>query len=103
MSAYRRLNPSAFYRRNLRTPAPRKPAGKAVLVDKRSLPETLNLVTAEHAPRYTVERSEGKERLWFVADGETNLTVAGPSPDVAVMRERARTLNERDAARKGAR
>jgi hypothetical protein len=30
-----------------------------------------------------------------VADGETNLTVAGPSPDVAVMRERARVMNER--------
>lgn len=100
MTAYRRLNPSAFLRRSHRSSlatTPRKP------VDKRSVVETLNITTAEHAQRYTVVRSEGRERKWLVVDGQTNLTVAGPSVDVAVMRERCRVMNESEERMKGTR
>jgi hypothetical protein len=101
MTAYRRLNPSAFLRRSHRSSLatkPRKP------VDKRSLPETINITTDEHAPRYTVVRSEGREKKWMVVDGETNLTVYGASADEVVVRERCRVMNEREEARgKGAR
>lgn len=97
MSAYRRLNPSAFLRRQHRSP--RKP----VVIDKRSLPETVNVTTDEYSQRYNVVRSEGRERKWLVVDGQTNLTVAGPSVDVAVMRERARVLNESEERMKGTR
>lgn len=99
MTAYRRLNPSAFLRRSHRSSltTTRKP------VDKRSVVETLNITTAEHAQRYTVVRSEGREKLFLVVDGETNLTVAGPSPDKAVMVERARVLNDLNDKRNAAR
>ena len=99
MTAYRRLNPSAFLRRSHRSSltTTRKP------VDKRSVAETLNITTAEHAPRYTVVRSEGREKLYLVVDGETNLTVYGASADEVVVRERCRVMNAQNDKRNAAR